>query len=331
MSLLSICVNAANAAGVIPPATVIGSTDPAAIRLLQLTRRECRSLSSRVNWTALTTEHVFIAQGSSTFTLPPDFRSLVSDTLWDRTRFWKMRGAMSPQQWQRFKSSPIGRATLERRWRIRMTSGDAAGAGSVFEIDPPIGATDFTSTFVFEYVSNNWCRSATKFSLEEAVIDTAGTNYVINDLLTLAGGTSTTTATLRVTGIGAGGVITAAQVETPGVYTILPVSPASVTGGAGAGAKFTINAATFPGDTNSDWTADTDVALLDEDLIEVGVIWRLLRRLGLAYDEEKDEAQQQVSQAIARDGGTAVLSLAPTYGVRLLGPWNIAEGYWPNG
>lgn len=327
MSLLSIATAAANNVGVNAPSSIIGNTDPAAVRLLQLARRTAFNLASRKDWTSLVVEHVFIASGATTFTLPSDFDHLIGDTLWDRTRFWQMRGAMSPQQWQLYKSSNLGQATIERRWRIRLTSGDSAGAGTVFEIDPPLSTTDTTSTFVFEYVSKNWCQAATTYSLEEAVINTAGSGYPLNDLLTLAGGTSTVAATLRVAGVTAG-VITAAQVETPGTYTVLPTSPASVTGGTGTGAKFTINSTTFPGKTRADWAADTDTFLLSEDLLELGVIWRLLARLGLAYAEEKDEYERQVDQSIARDGGNATLSLTPGRGLHLLGPYNVPDtGY----
>ncbi len=244
MSLLSICTNAANDAGVNIPISIIGNADPAATRLLQMARRSAREIADRANWTALTVEHVFTANGTSDYILPADFRSLVNDTLWDRTRFWRMRGAMSPQQWQMFKSSIIGRATIERRWRLRLPSGNPAGAAVQFEIDPPITG-DTTSTFVFEYVSRNWC-----------------------------------------------------------------VSTGNV--------------------TQSDWVADTDVALLDEDVIELGIIWRLQHRLGLDYGEEKAEFDNRLDLLVARDGGTATLDLAPYDRLTLVGPYNVPEtGFGP--
>jgi hypothetical protein len=309
LSLLSIVSNAANNVGIPAPTSIFGNTDAGAVRLLQLARRAAKNLSTRTNWTSLIVEHVFVASGSTTFALPADFDRMIGDTLWDRSRFWRMRGAMTPQQWQMYKSTLFGRSSIERRWRIRMTSGDAAGAAAVFEIDPAISTTDTSSTFVFEYVSSNWCRSATTFSLEAVVISAGGSAYVAGNTLTLAGGTFTAAAQLLVTGVSSTGAITAAQVSVPGTYTVPPSSPASVTGGAGSGATFAINAATFPGKTQADWAADTDVSLLDEDLLELGVIWRLQQRLGLAYLEEKDEYERQVDQAVARDGGNAILRL----------------------
>ena len=37
------------------------------------------------------------------------------------------------------------------------------------------------------------------------------------------------------------------------------------------------------------WTADTDVGVVDEELFELGIIWRLLSRIGQPYSEEKAE------------------------------------------
>src|SRR5689334_17150818 len=176
MTLLSACTNAVNAAGFVPPSSIIGNTEPAALRLLQMARRTAKSMVSALNggWTALVLEHVFIANGSSDYALPSDFGWLVDDTLWDRSRFWQMRGAMSPQEWQMYKSSVWGQAFLQRRWRIRVPSGAAAGEATVFSIDPAISSTDTSSVFVFEYVTKNWCRSATTYSLEGIVIANGG-------------------------------------------------------------------------------------------------------------------------------------------------------------
>ncbi len=339
MSLLSICANAANDAGVNVPTSIIGNTDPAAVRLKQFARRAAREMAERVNWAALTVENVFIANGTSDYMLPADFRSMVNDTLWDRTRFWRMRGVMSPQQWQMFKSSIIGRATIERRWRLRVPSGDPAGAVVQFEIDPPITG-DTTSTFVYEYVSRNWCASTTLKQAVSAVVVGGGNNYKAGDTIVLAGGTSTVAAVLTVISVGPGGVImplttTPAQLTAPveittvGNYSVVPGNPVSQlsTSGMGSGATFTMGWGNL---TQPDWVADTDVMLLDEDVLELGVIWRLQHRLGLDYGEEKAEFDNRLDLLVARDGGTATLDLAPYDRLTLVGPYNVPEtGFGP--
>ena len=91
--------------------------------------------------------------GQSDYPLPSDFERPIDNTMWDRTRYWAMRGPQSPQQWQMYKSSIIGKAAIERRWRIRNIGGT-----NLFSIDPV--PTDKGAALVFEYVSNGWCKSA---------------------------------------------------------------------------------------------------------------------------------------------------------------------------
>lgn len=97
---------------------------------------------------------VSITFGQAAYPLPSDFERPIDGTFWDRSRFWQMRGALSPQQWQLYKSSVLGTsATIQRRYRI-MNVADTL----YLAIDPV--PTDNGSELVFEYVSNAWCQSA---------------------------------------------------------------------------------------------------------------------------------------------------------------------------
>lgn len=112
--------------------------------------------------------------GQSDYPLPADFERPIDNTFWDRSRYWQMRGPQSPQQWQVYKSSVIGRASVQRRYRFRSIYGPGgmgigsggAGSGGIgdlpafrtyLSIDPvPL---DNGAALVFEYVSNGWCQS----------------------------------------------------------------------------------------------------------------------------------------------------------------------------
>lgn len=48
------------------------------------------------------------------------------------------------------------------------------------------------------------------------------------------------------------------------------------------------------------WTADTDVGVVDEELFELGAIWRILNRLGMPYAEEKAEYQSMKNTIMAQ-------------------------------
>ena len=75
-------------------------------------------------------------------------------------------------------------------------------------------------------------------AVSSASVEDGGTAYALNNLLTVVGGTGTA-AVLRVTGVSAGEV-TSVSIENAGNYTTFPVSPVSVTGGAGSAATFNL-------------------------------------------------------------------------------------------
>ena len=153
----------------------------------------------------------------SDYALPSDYNRLVMGSLWDRSRYWEMRGPLSPHQWQLYKSSIIGRSTILRRWRVRRIASTV-----VLSIDP--APTDNGAALVFEYVTNAWCQSAS-------------------------------------------------------------------------------------GTAQTKWAADTDTGIIDEYLMRLGVKWRMLRRLGMAYQDEMAEYLGEVDKAIARNGGAPVIPI----------------------
>ncbi len=186
--------------------------------------------------------------GQTDYALPADFQRPVDDTFWDRSRYWAMRGPQSPQSWQMFRSSVIGRASVQRRFRFRNANAYYGGSGGpgrqILSIDPvPL---DNHSWLVFEYVSNGWCQSA-------------------------------------------------------------------------AGA------------IQSQWLADDDTGVLDEYLLQLGVQWRLFRRLGIGYSEELDDYEREVDKAVAADGGAPILSITARGGSFLLGNQNIPESGFGSG
>jgi hypothetical protein len=78
----------------------------------------------------------------------------------------------------------------------------------------------------------------TFFGSGPQTINSGGTGYTVNDVLTVAGTTPAGVLTLRVTAV-SGGVITAANHAAFGNVTVVPSVPYSVTGGTGSGATFT--------------------------------------------------------------------------------------------
>ena len=218
MSLLTICQAVADLVPVTKPSAIVGSTNDTARLLLACANQAGQALYRRHNWVILTTEHPFnTAASTETYDLPSDFGRLVNETVWDRANYESMRGPLNPQEWQAFKSSILGNTpSTWKKWRIRNISGTEK-----FAVYP---TPDAVEQLVFEYVSDNWCKSS---------------------------------------------------------------------GGTGQAA----------------WAADTDLPVLDDHLMELGILWRFLKRLGMAYDDELAEYNAEVDRAVARDGGSRVLSL----------------------
>lgn len=76
----------------------------------------------------------------------------------------------------------------------------------------------------------------------------------------------------------------------------------------------------------AEMTADTDVALIEERLISLGIRWRYLKSKGLDYSEDFRTYQIEVGKAIARDGGRRTTSLSGTPAPRYRG--NLKEAFW---
>jgi hypothetical protein len=109
---------------------------------------------------------------------------------------------------------------------------------------------------------------------------------------------------------------------------VLSIDPVPTDNGAALVFEYVSNAwcRSSGGAAQSAWLADSDVAVLDEYLIKLGLRWRVLRRLGMSYADELDEYERAAAKALAHDGGAAVLDLALADRLALVGPWNVPEG-----
>lgn len=61
------------------------------------------------------------------------------------------------------------------------------------------------------------------------------------------------------------------------------------------------------GTDQTEWSADADIGLLDEELMKLGIVWRWLKRKGLDYAEDFATYERRVLDAMARDGGKRTL------------------------
>jgi hypothetical protein len=79
------------------------------------------------------------------------------------------------------------------------------------------------------------------------------------------------------------------------------------------------------GTAQVDWEADTDTALVDEELIRLGIVWRFLKAKGLDYAEEFRTYEMALIDLFGIDGGRNVVDMTGEvegFGV------NLEEGTW---
>jgi hypothetical protein len=82
------------------------------------------------------------------------------------------------------------------------------------------------------------------------------------------------------------------------------------------------------GTRQTKWTADTDTGLLDEDLMELGVIWRWKKSNGLDYGEDFNTYEEEVGLAVSRVDPAETISLTPRQPYGPYGTIIVPEANW---
>ncbi len=75
------------------------------------------------------------------------------------------------------------------------------------------------------------------------------------------------------------------------------------------------------------WSGDTDIGILDEECMTLGLVWRFLRARGLDYGEAFRAYEEQVVQRMAHDGGQRILDMSSEPGNGVYDPY-ISDGSW---
>lgn len=79
------------------------------------------------------------------------------------------------------------------------------------------------------------------------------------------------------------------------------------------------------GTTSDAWAADADTAILDRDLMTLGLIVRFKRSVGLDFSSEADEYESIFAREKGQDRPSPSINLNRRIGLRLIGPDNVAD------
>jgi hypothetical protein len=142
VSLLTLCQNVILETGAgASPSAIVSNTDTLAKQLLAWANKEARILAKR-DWQAITAEHtITTAASTETYALPTNYARYVSDTFWDATNYWPMRGSIAPQHWQALKRGLVS-SSIRKEFRVR---------GNLVYIFP---TPDAIETLIGEYITN---------------------------------------------------------------------------------------------------------------------------------------------------------------------------------
>lgn len=161
LNVLGIAQQTYGEIGLSPPSQVVGGNNTDGVQILALLNREGSELA-RIEqpFPVLRGEQVItLVPGQQAYAFPTDILYYRPATGWDRSTHWMMAGPISDREWQALRS---GIVVASPRIRFRLYGGQ-------LQIDPVPTSAD---TIVFEYVSKNWCTSASGTPQSSFIADT---------------------------------------------------------------------------------------------------------------------------------------------------------------
>ncbi len=166
MSLLDIVQEAFAIIGLEEVSQVIGNSEQNVRQLRSLIQQGGNQIARTSNadggtWSVLERIYEFPTEADKTeYDLPTDFERLVSETAWQKDKYWRMRGSIPPKQWQSIRNR---QATVPYNvFRVLRTQSESVGNINPntapqrlrkFTLEPAPGEN---ITLVYEYISRAW-------------------------------------------------------------------------------------------------------------------------------------------------------------------------------
>lgn len=154
LNVLQIAQRACAATGLPVPNSIVGSSDPNVVQLVELLHEEGSELAARTEWQVMTWEATFTSaatesQGSILTivdAIDHTWRTVIKDTMWDRTQREPIIGPLSPREWQAWKANQF--TGPYKRFRISLNR---------ILIAPTMEAGH---TVAFEFTTRHWLLNA---------------------------------------------------------------------------------------------------------------------------------------------------------------------------
>lgn len=178
MNAIEIVRRACKSVGIPSPSTAVGSGDLQVVQILELLNEEGMELSAEIAWESLTREATFTtvateSQGTveSIIGTANNYRYILNDTIFNRSRREPIFGPKAPRDWQAQKSLNVTGPWPQ--YRIR-------GGEMLFDPVPTAGEDCY-----FEYITKNWVKSSDGLSQRESVENDEDVFLLPGDVLLL--------------------------------------------------------------------------------------------------------------------------------------------------
>lgn len=182
--------------GIVPDMVVTGLGLPVMARVVRVVGNTITLDQAAISTNVATT--LLFAQDF--YNLPDDWEQWVSQTAWSRSDRWQLRGPMTPQEYQFYKSGIVVTYPRQRYWVIGRRD-------KRLQIDPVPGPGDNGKIFAFNYVSKT-CVFPAKWKAATSYAANAYCEYNGNIYFTTSGGTSGSNPPLVLSGTQSDGGVT---------------------------------------------------------------------------------------------------------------------------
>lgn len=305
MTFLEIVQTAANELGLVAPTTIESSTDLQVTQLAALTNRDCQQAYRDHDWTDLQFEYIINVEAPTVTTGDVTANSAIITNIPDTTGLdtnYAVSGEGQPQ------AQRIVEVLSATSVRMSMEStATEAGTTLTFARDTYDLPDDFD-----RYIGQTWWDRTNHWRL-------IGPDSPQMDQY-LRSGIFATGPRVRWRQVG----------RKPAAWRIWPPPTAQSTPDALVWEYVSSNwVEKADGTFANKMTADTDVPLLDPQLVILGAKWRFWQIKGFSYGAFQQEYIDYLNMLVSRDGGNPDLFLNRRTGPFLIGTQNVQDGFWP--
>lgn len=164
MTLIAMCQRVLAEVGWPVPSAIASNTDATAVQIFAIANTELRMISQSYDWPQLEVEYTFDTVADQTlYPWPTDFRKAVFESVFNTDQYYRIRGSINVEQWNRYKYGLLGSVS---HLRFRQTY--VAGVPNM-EISPSPNAGE---TLVAFYISKEYARNNAGVSQAMYVVDT---------------------------------------------------------------------------------------------------------------------------------------------------------------